>query len=297
MSDENKRIHSIERAAVRLGDPIAWAPPVRPMPAQERVTTVPLRDATAVPVTEPEIAPALQSIVVDKAALERAGMIDWQATDSRIAEEIRIVQAELLRRGDNASGVQPRPRAVMITSALQGEGKSFAAINIAVCMVRRGQHRVLLVDADDGSTSLSRRLGLSDARGLIDLAGDRRLDARDLTVSSCIDGLDILPHGADVAGLAAFDGNTAAAVIEDLGRRFADRLILIDAPPCLSNSRPHLLAPLVGNVVLLVSAGSTQQSDIEAALGLMRSCPAVSLLLNKVRRWHAHSFGSYAYAA
>ena len=72
-------------------------------------------------------------------------------------------------------------------------------------------------------------------------------------------------------------------------------MIVLDAPPCLSSSVPHTLANIVGQVVFVVAAGSTQQDDIEAALDLVRACPRISLLLNKVPPWNAHSFGLYNY--
>ena len=83
------------------------------------------------------------------------------------------------------------------------------------------------------------------------------------------------------------------AAIEAIARRREDRVVLIDAPSCLSSSRPHLLAPLVAHAILVVAAGSTQQGDVEAALRMIRGCPGISLLLNRVGRWQAHSFGSY----
>jgi receptor protein-tyrosine kinase len=53
----------------------------------------------------------------------------------------------------------------------------------------------------------------------------------------------------------------------------------------------------VGQVVLVVASGSTQQGDVEAALDLLQACPHISLLLNKIPMWMAQSFGSYSYAA
>jgi len=296
MSSDGRRVHLIERAALRLDD----------VPARTGAAPAPILADARPEIGEapPGVAPVDiprdgGSAVIDEAALRRAGMVDWSGPNTRVAEEFRIAQTELVRRsgGENQGGTLPRSRLVMVTSAFPGEGKSFNAINLAVGIARQDGRRVLLIDADGKPGSLGDLLGLSGAPGLIDLAANRSLDPSGLLVATCIATLDFLPIGGDASNSpAAFAGDGAAGAIADLARRYADRLIIMDVPPCLSSSRAHLLAPLVGQVVLVVAAGSTQQGDVEAALGLVRSCPGTSLLLNKVSRWQTHSFGSNVYA-
>ncbi|HKS87819.1 MAG TPA: hypothetical protein VJR70_00135 [Stellaceae bacterium] len=298
MTLDAKRLHLIERAALRLDQAAAWAPaaPASDMPHPDMAMPLPAQEE-ALPFRKPADRPATErAAALDAAALRRAGTVDWEAPDGRVSEEIRIVQTEILRRGAvGAPSAGSRGRLVMVTSAVAREGKSFAAINVAVGIARQGDCRVLLVDADGRVGSLAARFGLGAAPGLLDLAADRALDPAQLTVPSCIAGLEFLPFG-EAAKSSEAPGGGAAGAIEAIARRFPDRLVLIDTPPCLSSSRPHLLAPLVGQAVLVVAAGSTQEGDVDAALGLLRSCPEVSLLLNKVRPWHAHSYGSYAHA-
>jgi protein-tyrosine kinase len=294
MDTDGRRVHLIERAAVQLDRAVPLAAPAL-APAAVAAFAERVRPsgyaATAVEQERPSV--RRSGLVIERSMLERAGVVDWDASSSRVAEEFRIVCLEVLRGSLGPN--HDRSNLIMITSALPGEGKSFTALNLAVGLARSGQQRVLLVDADGKTGSLSDLLlDGSDAPGLTDLAADRRVDASDLIVQSCINDLEFLPFGSGAANRAEVLGNLAG-VIEELGQR-VDGLIVIDAPPCLSTSRPHLLAPIVGKAVLVVAAASTQQNDIEAALGLIRSCPAVSLLLNKVSRWNAHSFGSYAYS-
>src|SRR5262249_44445056 len=109
---------------------------------------------------------------------------------------------------------------------------------------------------------------------------------------------EFLPFGANGhANAELFASRRMAQVIDDIGQRYSDRLILFDAPPCLSSSTPHTLAAVMGQVVFVVSSGHTQQGDIEAALHLLQGCPHISLLLNKIPLWMSHSYGSYGFAA
>ena len=134
-------------------------------------------------------------------------------------------------------------------------------------------------------------LGRSVLRlGLLDLAHSG-LGAPAPIIRTAVEHLDVLTLGSNAARSAELLASARmAGLIEDLGRRYADRVIVLDAPPCLSSSVPHTLANIVGQVVFVVAAGSTQQDDIEAALDLVRACPRISLLLNKVPPWNAHSF-------
>jgi receptor protein-tyrosine kinase len=86
-----------------------------------------------------------------------------------------------------------------------------------------------------------------------------------------------------------------APTIRRLAERFPKSLILLDAPPCLSTSDPHTLAPVVNQVVMVVEAERTQRNEVEAALDLVRVCPMVTMLLNKVRMTTSHTFGAYDY--
>ena len=54
--------------------------------------------------------------------------------------------------------------------------------NLAGSIARQGDHHVLLVDADSKRNSICYSLGLAQARGLLDLAADPKLDPAPLIV-------------------------------------------------------------------------------------------------------------------
>jgi receptor protein-tyrosine kinase len=184
----------------------------------------------------------------------------------------------------------------MITSARPGEGKSFTALNIAGSIAQHGQREVLLVDVDAKQRPITHQLGLTEARGLLDLAANPGLRVEDVLVRTAISNLSFLPIGnrspEAVAGTAA---RPISAVVERLGRRFANRVVILDAPPCLSTSDPSALAPLVGQIIMVVEAERTQRNEVEAAFDLVKSCPTVTLLLNKIQLTTSYTFGAYHY--
>jgi len=233
---------------------------------------------------------------IDLVALERAGMVDWSRTRSRVSEEFRLIQRQLLTTAFSGPNAQPGfSNLVMVTSSRPGEGKSFMALNLAGSISRQGDHSVLLIDADSKRDSFCYPLGLADAPGLLDLAANPRLDAGHCIVKTPIERLSILPVGRErERGPELFSSKEMARLIQALGRRYSDRLVVLDAPPCLSTSDPALLASVVGQVVLVVEAERTQRDEIEAAVELVEECPHVMLVLNKQRSASRFHFGAYS---
>ena len=130
--------------------------------------------------------------IIDRVALERAGMIDWHQSGSRAAEEFRIALTEILRHNASADRPTAGPGPIMITSALPGEGKTFTAINLAVGIARQGEHRVLLVDGDGRQGGLGDLLGIPVVTNVATAAAGGQFDAAVLGTRTCIENLDFL---------------------------------------------------------------------------------------------------------
>ena len=242
----------------------------------------------------PELPPGPSA--VDALALERAGMVDWSRTRSRVSEEFRLVQRQILRNAFMPPGAEPGfTNLLMVTSARPGEGKSFTAINLAGSIARQGNNHVLLVDADSKRDSVCYPMGLADAPGLLDLAANPKLDPGALVVKTPIDMLSILPIGRErERSPVLFSSQEMIRLIQNLGRRYADRLLVLDAPPTLSTSDPAVLAPLVGQILFVVEAERTQRDEIEASLDLLQACPTIALVLNKQQISSRYTFGAYS---
>lgn len=243
---------------------------------------------------------------VSLADLERAGMMVARTNRTRTTEEYRIVIGRVLRalhdgQGENLlAGPESCPNVVMVTSARPGEGKSFTSLNLGGSIAQNAGESVLIVDVDAKNNSLSDLLGLSTFRGYLDMVADPALAAEDLIIPSALPNLSFLALGSrslarEEEGGSGAEERRMTPPITRLARQFPKTLILIDAPPCLSTSDPHTLSPAVGQVVLVVEAERTQRSEVEAAIEMVKVCPNVTMLLNKVRMNSSHTFGTYDY--
>ncbi len=294
-----KQLHLVERAAERLlRDGMLDRPTQEaetpPNPDAEG-TSAQFAPAPAPWPSGPAEVPGRPRSRLDAAALRRAGIIDWQQPRSRAADEFRIVQAQVLRAAFDANAALPgTTNVVMVTSTRPGEGKSFTAANLAASVALGSDHTALLVDADPKPGSIGELLGLANITGLLDLAQTPGLDPEQFVVASAIEHLFVLAAGTERLRNGLPATRHLARLIGDLGRSHPDRLVVIDAPPCLSTSDPSTLAPMAGQIIFVVEYERTTRPEIEAALDLVQACPRISLLLNKVEPSSLNGFGAYA---
>ncbi len=298
----------IERAATRLredNDRVASEllrrqpaakPAVPAPPAAGRPAAAPAAALAEAPDLPPPAAAPDPPVCVDATMLRRAGLIDPAQKHSRLSDEFRIVQGQVLQAMAQAAVREAASaRTIMLTSARPGEGKTFSSLNLAGSLASYGQQPVILVDVDAKQRTLSTRLGLAGRPGLLDLSSHPDADIDGFLIETSLPNLRVIPVGQlEQQGMVP-GGRLVIDAIERLGRSCPDCLIVLDTPACLSSSAPSMLAPLVRGIVMLVEAQKTQRAELEAALDLVEACPNVLLLLNKVQLTASDTFGAYGY--
>lgn len=206
--------------------------------------------------------------------------------DPLAAEAFRSLRARLLF-GASRDGF----RTVMVTSAVEGEGKTATTANLAVALAQ-AETRTALVSGDMHHPGLWRYLPERGQRGLADvLAGASRLP--EVLIQTDQDNLTLLPSGTlaklPEAALGSADMlRIFGALLED-----AD-LVLIDSAPVLGVSDTLELASLVDGVVLAVDGSQARKDLVREAVGELRSIGATILGVVLVRP-DGHSFEKYSY--
>ena len=268
-------------------------------PGPSRAMIDPQQTAAAVtdPLSALSMAGAGGSSQLDMAALERAGLVVGHKVRTRISEEFRITVGHILRTmHSNYSPGRGAPNVLMVTSARPGEGKSFSSLNLAGSIAQHTQREVLLVDVDAKQRSLSAELGLADRPGLLDLSSNTSLRIEDVIIRTAIPHLSVITIGSGhTIGSEITPSRPVSTLVERIARRFPNAVVLLDAPPCLSTSDPSTLAPFVGQIVLVVEAERTQRNEVVASLDLIKACPSITLMLNKIRLTTSYTFGAYHY--
>jgi protein-tyrosine kinase len=236
-------------------------------------------------------------LILDRGRLASYGITMPSSARSRTVEEFRLVKRNLMTQLSQANSIadQRSTRLIMVTSARPGEGKTFISLNLALAFASERDVKALLVDVDTQHSSLQTILGIPSELGIVDvLSGSRELS--EVLIQTNIPNLIVLPSGRGGPHVPElFSSNQMAILMAEMTRRFADRYIIIDTPPCMASSDAAALAPLVGQIVFIVEAHHTQQVEIEASLSMLNACPRISLLLNKSDTMAGEHFGSYEY--
>jgi len=192
------------------------------------------------------------------------------------AEAYRIFRGNL-EFADIDGGV----RTLMVTSAVQGEGKSTTAANLAVAAALGGK-RVILVDADLRRASMHRLFGFKNNLGLSSVLTGRatlaeslhrvHLPGGDEAEPGVKRGLAVLTSGP----LPPNPGEIAAS------QRLADfvasltglaDLVLVDAPPFLVVGDAGALSRAVDGVVVVARLGVLTRAMAQDSRTLLASLP------------------------
>lgn len=158
-------------------------------------------------------------------------------------------------------------RSFVISSAIEGEGKSSIAVNLAISL-RDAGYRVLLVDADLRRPRVAPMLGLEGAVGLTDVLSGR-VDLPDVVQLWGPDELEVLPAGTVPPNPIELLGSEAMAeLVAALQREY--EIIIFDAPPLLPVSDARVLGALCSGVLLVVAVGKVQKPQLKKAIEALR---------------------------
>jgi len=259
--------------------------------AQASVAAVPGVDGGAGPAV-----PLSRRVELDLDALAANGIVSPNAPRTQVADQYRVIKRPLIRNamGKGAASVA-NGNLIMITSALPGEGKSFTAINLAMSIAMEMDNTVMLVDADVARPSVMRMLGLPSSPGLLDIIVEDSNDLSRVLLKTNVDKLTILPSGTPhprATELLASDA--MVRLLNDMSARYSDRIIIFDSPPLLITTESRVLATHMGQVVMVVHAGRTLQSEVKQALAAIEACPLKLMLLNKASSLFKDGYG-YGY--
>jgi Mrp family chromosome partitioning ATPase len=235
-------------------------------------------------------------------ALRRANrLVMLDDPDSPHAEPFRMLRGSLEFKIGRELGERPpnapvplrssprRGYRMMITSAVEGEGKSTTAANLAVAFARAGR-RVLVVDLDFRKASLHRFFGTSAKPGLTDvLLGSARLSGVvtevPFTAGERIErsigrlspgALRLLPLGT----LPAHAIDTSFAIgLEHVLAEIADEteIVIIDAPPLLRVGDALGLTSHVDGLLVVASLRTVHAPMVEELRRVLDAAPVTKL--------------------
>lgn len=186
-------------------------------------------------------------------------------------------------------------KVIMVTSAMQGEGKSITAVNLAISYAMT-DCRVLVVDCDLRRPKLARLLQMNSKVGLSNLIMNPKLK-EEAVLASKISGLDVLlsgdipPNPSELLGSARMQ-----RLIGEL--RSSYDYIILDSPPVNMVTDAVVLAPESDGVLFLVRANHSDRGAVIHAVEQLEYAKAkvLGFVLNGVDMEKTHyGYKKYRY--
>jgi len=211
-------------------------------------------------------------------------LLACQEPRSTFAEAYRSVRTAL-----QFSTVDGAPRVMAITSAQPGEGKTTAALTLAITFAQAGK-KVLLIDVDLRNPSLHRTLQLDNSLGLTNYLA---ADAQPVEVAQpvLLDNLFVIPSGPLPPNPVELLSTPKMAALLSLAAEKFDQVIL-DCPPVLGLADALILGNMAQATLLVMAAGNTPRPVLQDAIKRLRSAQ-VHILGTMVNKLDArdHSYG------
>ncbi|HVO25005.1 MAG TPA: polysaccharide biosynthesis tyrosine autokinase [Candidatus Margulisiibacteriota bacterium] len=183
-----------------------------------------------------------------------------------------------------------KPGTIMITSALDQEGKSLCATNLAIALSRRIGPGVILVDADLRHSSVAAYFGLTEGPGLADcLMGDAQW--RDCLVATKHYGLRVLPAGRQTSMACELLGSERMhALTAEIKAELPYHHIVFDTPPILLTADPLVVARYMDHVLLVVRAGVTPRAAVLKAVEALGPDRILGIVFNGATESLSHYY-------
>jgi exopolysaccharide/PEP-CTERM locus tyrosine autokinase len=246
-----------------------------------------------------------KAVNFDFEALSAVGLL--APGNLRLADEYRAIKQPILARASAADPVAgSRDRLLMVASALPGEGKTFTSVNLSLSLAQEKDWSVLLADADCKNPSLSRLLGMADQPGLLDYLRTPGAALSDYVLPTNFSGLSVLPVGSPDPNAAELLASARMqAMSADLASgRLGNLLVIFDSSPLLLTPEPLIVSRQVGQILLVVAAGSTSRPAFGEALNKLDPNKAIGLVLNRASSsdrssgyGYGYGYGSSAYGS
>ncbi len=241
---------------------------------------------------------------------ERA-LVSVEEPDGPHAEAFRM-----LRTNIDLASLDRRPKVVMVTSAVGGEGKSTTAANLAVTAARAGR-RVVLVDLDLRQPALHRFFSVDPQPGLTDVAlGDAELEEA-LQPVVLTDNERPRSNGGHASSNGRANGGrtfevvttgplppdpgefVATAALTQILAELRDRadLVIVDSPPLLQVGDALAASPNVDALLLVTRLNVVNRRILDELRRILDTAPSAKLgfVLTDAKADEEFGYGQYAY--
>lgn len=215
-----------------------------------------------------------------------AHLIDATRPHEAPMEEFRTLRTRL----NHLQGLQPI-HSVVVTSPSPAEGKSFAAVNLALAESHLTNNYTLLADFDFRRPIVHNMFQVDRSPGITDfLQGKAQLHEVIKRVAGT--NLFIMPAGEAVINpLELLNLPEVKHMLDSLPQVF--NWVILDSPPLLFAADANLLSTLCHGTVLVVRIGTTTIDSVTRAMQSLCENNVLGIVVNGARRGELYSKYTY----
>lgn len=205
-----------------------------------------------------------------------------------ISEQFRYLRANLLMNPE-------KNKTILITSSIEGEGKSFISVNASKSLAALGKKAILL-EMDLRQPSISKNIGLYNLKGFSDYINNHASYNDIIHPSNICDNLYVLPVGLTRCNPAeALCMDKAKTLIQQLKNDFD--YIIIDTPPIGLVSDAQVLSNVVDTTLYVVRFDYTTTEHINVLNELVKEekLPNMNIVFNGINTKRISYGDSYGY--
>ncbi|GEM_PF-750406 len=241
-----------------------------------------LKEAVSPYLRDPEEAARLSGLPV---------LAEFPRLPPRPGVELPHETALFLKTGLKPALMADDPSIVLVTSTVEGEGKTSVALALARTLAQEGKP-TLLVDADLRVPALQERLRLPQGPGLLQALSTLEDTARQIAPNLYVITCSAPPHDA-----AEILGQYFKGWVRFLAESRAYRYVVIDSAPLLPVVDTLALAPHATALLLVASEGKTSKKNLTTAVGILQNIGVrpTGLVMNRVRNPSTVFVGGYGY--
>lgn len=157
--------------------------------------------------------------------------------DKQVVESFLTLHSSLRLKDESK-----RAQAILVTSTIPGEGKSFTSTNLALTFAAHGE-KVVIVDCDLRKPNIHKSFRLENLKGVIDVCGGTQTIDQVLC-KNVHPNLDVIPAGGRAKNpTQILNSKNFELMLSDLRKRY-DR-VFIDTPPLAAVSDALIILPLM----------------------------------------------------
>lgn len=197
---------------------------------------------------------------------------------NEITEAIRTIRS-------NIDFINPSEgsRAVVITSSIPGEGKSFLAENYAMSEAITGK-RVIILDCDLRKPGVTKKFEISEKKNILELLQGRKT-VTEVTIKNIEKNLDLIPAKAYNHNITElFTGNKIKEIIVELKKSYD--LIIIDTPPLAVALDAGIIGKNCDGMVFVVGYNKVSRTDLSHSKKILINSKVnlYGIVVNKVQK-------------